>query len=226
MAVDPVSNIWAILESSFMLAFVRFADALPYIIASLFILFAGYVVSVFVSNLVQKIFDRMKLEDVFKKFKVEDSLGGLNISHVLVKLLRWALMLLTLLFALNVLQLDEVTWFVKTVLLQVPMLFFIILIVLGSAILGEWVREVLLEFNKFPLQKSLAHFSKLAIVFIGLLVGLENMNIKLGPVYLVLNTLLNGLVWGIAIAFGLAFGLGGQKDAADIIKKTRKKLDL
>jgi hypothetical protein len=220
---DVLTNIMSVLESSFGIAFGRFADSLPYIIAAAIIMFVGYMVSVFISHLVQSFFDRIRLENVFKKFKVEDALGGINITHVLVKLLRWTLILIVLLFALNVLQLDEVTWLVKAMLLEVPKIFMVLLLVLGAAVLGEWVREVLLEFSSFPLQKTIASFSKVAIIFIGAVVGLQNIGINTDFLNLVVDKLLTGVVWGIAIAFGLAFGLGGQKDAADMIKTVRKR---
>lgn len=225
MAVDAVQSISSVLESSFYIAFGRFAESLPFIIAAIIVLFVGYIVAEFISSLVQRLFDRIRIEDVFRKFKVEDALGGINISHMLVRLLRWTLILIVLLFALNILQLSEVTWLIKAVLLEVPKVFIVLLLVLGAAVIGEWVREVILEFNKFPMQKTLASFSKLAIVFIGVVVGLENVGINTSFLNMLVDRVLTGVVWGIALAFGLAFGLGGQKDAGDLLRKFRKKLD-
>lgn len=223
---DAFGNMLGIIETSFLIAVSRFADSFWNILAAIVVLFLGYVISGIIASLVQKLFDRMRLEGVFKKFKVEDALGGMNISHVLVKLLRWSLLLLALLFALNILQLSEVTWLLNNFLLQVPRIFLVVLVLLGAAVLGEWVREVILEFGKFPMQKSIAQASKLVIVFVGIVVGLENVGIRMDFFNKIVEIVLTGIMYGIALAFGLAFGLGGQKDAGDMIRKVRKKLDL
>ncbi len=215
----------SVLQASLLIAFGRFVESLPNIVVAVLVMFFGYIISGIISDAVRKAFDRIRLEDVFKKFKVEDALGGINISHMLVRLLRWTFILLFLLAALNILHLDEVTLLIRLTLLEVPNLFKVILLVLGAAVLGEWVREVILEFNKFPMQKTLANISKLAIIFVGAVTGLQNIGIDTSFLNLVVSKLLEGVFWGVALAFGLAFGFGGQKDAADIIKKFRKKLD-
>lgn len=213
------------IQAGILVALQRLVEALPYVLLSLVIVFVGYVASVIVSNFVGHLLDRIKLEEVFKKFKVEDALGGMNISHVLVKLLRWTLIMLVLMFALSVLPLPEVTVLFQAALALVPKVFIVVLLMLGAAVLGEWAREVIMEFNKFPMQRSLANIVKFAIVFTGAVIALQNADVKLDFLTKLVEIVMQGVMIGIALAFGLAFGLGGQKDAQDIIKKFRKKLD-
>jgi hypothetical protein len=99
------------------------------------------------------------------------------------------------------------------------------LLVISAAIIGEWIREAILELKKFYLQYTIAQGIKWAIVLMAIVVGLETVGFKMEFVRQVITLILQGIVYGIAIAFGLAFGLGGQKDAADIIRRARKRLN-
>jgi len=225
MMADFVIGTSAAIQAGILVVLQRLVESLPYVLLSLAIVFVGYVGSVIFSNFVGHLLDRIKLEEVFKKFKVEDALGGMNISHVLVKLLRWTLIMLVLMFALSVLPIKEVTIIFEASLNAVPIIFKVILIMLGAAILGEWAREVLMEFNKFPMQRSMANIIKFAILFTGAVIALQNADVKLDFLTELVKIVTSGIMYGIALAFGLAFGLGGQKDAQDIIKKCRKKLD-
>lgn len=204
----------------------RIVDVMPNLIAALLVVVVGYILAILISGLLQKVFDAMRLENVFKKFRVEDALGGINISQMLVKLFRWYLILWVLQFALGVLNLSELTWFINVVLMYVPVLIGISLFIIAAAVCGEWVREAILELGKFPMQKALAQSSKYAIIFVAVVVGLETAGFRMEFVREIVSILLQGLVYGLALAFGLAFGLGGQKEAGDIVRKFRKRLEI
>ena len=198
---------------------------IPHLVYAIVLLLFGFFFAKFVAMVVKRLLEKIELEATFKKYKVEDALGGNQISSYLVAILRWWIMLFFLQAAVEALNLVAMTSFITTVLLYVPVIIGVALLLIASAVVGEWVREAILGMHKFYMQKTLAPAAKWAIIFMALMVGMETAGFQMTFVYLVFDHLLSGVTWAFAITVGLAFGLGGQKDATDIIHKARKKFD-
>jgi len=198
----------------------------PHIIVAAFYLVFGIIVSDFVGRLVSGVLKYLNVEKILQKYRVEDALGGTEISPMLAKAAKWYFMIMFLTLAVNELQLSSLNPMFNAVLLFAPVLIGVGLLVIVAAIIGEWIREAILDLHKFYFQKTLAEVSKWVIVILSVVVALETIGFQMGFVKEVFTTVLQGIVWGVAIAFGLAFGLGGQNDAKDMIKKTRKKFKL
>lgn len=194
------------------------------ILGAIAVLFIGFLVSAFVGRIVSRLMDFCRVEISFKKFKVEDALGGTAITPLLSSLVRWYVMLLFLQWAVAFLDLPTLTGFITKVLDYVPVVIGAMLLVLFSALVGEWVREALLGMHKFYLQDTVAHTAKWLVMVMGVVVGLDTVGFHTEFIQLVLGKLLEGVTLGVALAFGLAFGFGGQKDAADIIRRCRKSI--
>lgn len=202
------------------------ADAvafIPYLVVSIIYLVVGYFLSEIVGRIISGVLDYLKVEEVLQKYRVEDALGGNEITPLLATASKWYVMLVFLTAAIEVLNLSSINWLITSVLMFAPVLIGVGLLIIVAAIIGEWVRESLLDLHKFYMQKTLAELSKWIIVILSIVVALETIGFQMGFVRELFNTLLQGASYGIAIAFGLAFGLGGQKDAQDIIKRTRKR---
>ncbi|MFH0927475.1 MAG: hypothetical protein V1822_02745 [Candidatus Micrarchaeota archaeon] len=196
----------------------------PNIAIAIVLLVIGYFVSEIVGRLISGVLKYLRVEEVLKKYKVEDALGGNEISPLLATAAKWYVMLLFLTEAINKLNLVSINWLVSSVLLFAPVLIGVGLLIIVAAIIGEWVRESILDLHKFYMQKTLAEISKWIIILLAIIVALETIGFQMGFVRDIFTTVLQGAIYGVAIAFGLAFGLGGQKDAQDMIRRTRKRL--
>ena len=94
-------------------------------------------------------------------------------------------------------------------------------------LLGELAKEKIVALEpKSRLTNYVAKITKLAIVLLGLIVGLSTMGFDVSIVTLTFITLVQGLIYGIALALGIAFGLGGQETAKDLLKKGREKFNI
>lgn len=209
------------------LATVNSIDYIIYNFApAIFWLVVGYFLSAFVGRFIAGLLDILRVEEILQKYKVEDAIGGTQISPLLASAAKWYVMLLFLTFAIQSLELSSMNIVIEKFLVFAPVVIGVGLLVIVAAIIGEWVREAVLELHRFWMQKTIAEILKWCVVILAVVVSLETIGFQMGFVREVFNTILQGFVWGIAIAFGLAFGLGGQKDAQLMIKKTRKKLKL
>ncbi len=198
----------------------------PNLLWALIYVLLGYVLASVISHILQKLLDHLKVEAVFKKFKVEDALGGNQVSPILVSLARWYVILLFLQAAVAALQMETLTSFFDQVLLFAPRVVAVALFIIAAALLGEWVREAILDLKKFYLQYTISQVSRVVIILMAVVVGLETVGFQMAFVREIFTLLMQGIVYGVAIAFGLAFGLGGQKDASDLIRRTRRRLNL
>ena len=199
---------------------------IPNLIWALICLLLGYIIADIVGKVLSRVLEQFKVEEAFKKFKVEDALGGTQVTPIFVSVARWYVVLLFLQAAVSALQMATLTNFINEVLLFAPKVIGVALFVIAAAIVGEWMREAVLSLKRFYMQTTLAQILRLSVMIMSIVVGLSTLGFDMTFVYMVFNSVLNAVTYGVALAFGLAFGLGGQKDATDIIKKARKRLDI
>ncbi|MEM4137754.1 MAG: hypothetical protein QXV64_00465 [Candidatus Anstonellaceae archaeon] len=199
---------------------------IPNIIIALVIILIGYFVSTILANILKRIIEYLKVEEVFQKYKIEDAIGGNKITPIFIKLFKWYLMIFFFIIGLEVLNLPQLQIFLNFLTFYIPIIFGAILFIILCAIVGEWIKESILDLNKFYGQKTLAPALKGFVVLVGVLVALETIGFKTTIINQILLSIIQAIVYGVAFAFAIAFGLGGQKDAAEIIKKLRKQFDI
>ncbi|MCX8163457.1 MAG: hypothetical protein N3D10_02775 [Candidatus Micrarchaeota archaeon] len=199
---------------------------LPNIFVALVVLLLGYFLSTIFANILKRIIEYLKVEEIFKKYRIEDALGGTQLSPIFVKLFKWYIMLFFFMAALEILNFPQLQMFISFLAFYLPLIFGGVLFVILSAIAGEWIKESIMDLQKFYGQKTLASVLKWFVVLIGFLVAFETIGFKTSIINQIVLSIVQAIVYGVALAFAIAFGLGGQKDAAEIIKRFRKKFDI
>jgi hypothetical protein len=208
-------------------AMTEFIFFLGRFVFALFIVVVGYVVAGILSGVVKKVFETMKLEEFLKSHKVEDALGTTKIDVALVQIIKYYVILIFLADALKYVQLGTVGTLMGSVVNFAPVAFAGVLVVIIAAIIGELLREKVLEVSsKSQLAQLASKALKVIVIYVGAVVALGTMGFDVTILEQLFSIILTGGVYGIALAFALAFGLGGQDEAKDIIKKTRKKFDV
>ncbi len=198
---------------------------IPNLIAAIVIFVIGWVIAVVVARILGKILKIIKLEGFITKHKLGDALGKVAVSDVLVKLLKYYILIVFLQIAVSLLNLGTLTDFLTSLLIYAPVVIGGALLVVVATLVGELVKDKILSFDsKAPTLKFLGSASKLIIIFLGIISALETIGFDTTIITASFVTILQGAIFGIALAIAIAFGLGGQKDAADLIKTARKKL--
>jgi hypothetical protein len=198
---------------------------LPGLLIAIIVFILGWVVAVLISRLFAGFLRVVKLEDFLKEHKVEDSLGTIKISNVLVKILKYFIILMVLQKAISLVELGTISVFLYSMLVYAPVFIGALLIALLAFILGEYVKEVIIELQaKSPMVRFMARGTKLVIIFIGVTMALATAGFDTSLISNIFIVVLQALVFGIALGVGIAFGLGGQKDAKDLIGTWRKHL--
>lgn len=204
------------------------AGFVPYLIAALIVFFVGWAIAVAVGRIVERIFVVLRINQAFENIKgLKDaaSRAGLkiNMPFLLGEIVKWFLIVATLLAATDILGLEDVAAFLRSVLAYIPNVVVAALILVISVVLSNFVYKTVkasVTAAGFSSAGAVAAISKWAIIIFAFLAALLQLNVATS----LIQTILTGLVAMIALAGGLAFGLGGKETAAKWLKKLESDL--
>jgi hypothetical protein len=205
----------------------KMVDYLPALLGALLVLIAGWIMSVTLGRLVEKMVSELGVDSAIEKMGLsgKNSKSGLNINVAgfIGGLFKWFLILVFLMAATDILQLNQVTVFLNKIIFYLPNVLVSVVILASVFLLGNFVYHVVKGSTRAAGVMSatlLATISKWAIIIFGFFAAL----IQLGVADSLVNTMFIGLIGMISLAGGLAFGLGGRDEAQLILKKVREEL--
>ena len=208
-------------------ASMEFLNFMLRLVLAIIIVVVGWAVGTFLAGIVKKVFEKIGFEQFLKSHKVQDALGSTKIENILVQLVKYYVIILFLADALRFVQLGTVGTLMFELVNFAPIALGGAIVVLVSAVFGELAKEKILEMSaKSWLMTAVAKVTKILVIYIGIVVALGTMGFQVTILEQTFLTLLQAVTYGVALAFAISFGLGGQEDAKDMIKKTRKKFNL
>ncbi len=201
---------------------------LPQLVVAILIVVIGWLIGALIGRVVAQIIRSLRVDEGLRKAGVEEALarGGLtlNSGSFIGALIKWFIILVFLVAALDVLKLTQVNDFLQgVVLFYLPQVIIAVLILLVAAVIGDVMQKVVTTSAKTAEIKSarfLGSFTKWAIWIFAVLAALFQLNIA----STFIQTIFTGVVVALSLAIGLAFGLGGQEAAARFIEKTRQEI--
>lgn len=212
-------NDWTqILQYSFQTIWVEFISILPQVVVALLVLIVGWIVGRVCSTVVQTIFKTVhadKLLDAAGVDEIANKAGyKLNSGLFIGTLIKWFVIIVFFVAALDILNLQQATAFLSEIVLgYLPQVIVAVLILFGGLVLASFMEKMVVagvKASSLGSSELLGKFSYYAIVLFTILAALNQLSIAPELVQM----LFAGLVFGLALAFGLAFGLGGR-DAAN-----------
>jgi hypothetical protein len=201
----------------------QFATFLPSLIAALVVFFVGWALAVAAGRLVEKLLVVLRINQGFEQLRglkaaVERAGLSMNVSLLIGEIVKWFLIIVTLLAATDILGLSEISSFLTSVLLYIPNVVVAALILIIAVVLSNFVyRTVLASITAagFGSASMVAAVSKWAIIVFALLAALTQLNVAVT----LIQTIVTAFFAMIALAGGLAFGLGGKDLAMRWLKK-------
>lgn len=201
---------------------------LPNIIWALVIFILGWIVGAVLGRIVAQIVKSLRVDNALRSAGVDDvvSRAGFDLDSgaFLGGLVKWFIIIVFLVAALDLLELHQVNIFLQEVVLfYLPQVIAAVLILLVAAVLAEVVQNIVAGAAKATGMSSagfLGKVSKWAIWVVAILAALD----QLGVASSFVQTLFTGIVVAFSLALGLAFGLGGQDAAARYIEQIRAEV--
>jgi len=180
-----------------------------------------------VESLTNKMIALLKIDDLAKKFELAQTLQRagfhLHIGHLFGWIVQWFVLIVALIAATDILGWDQVTDYLKQVVLYIPNVLIAIIILLAGILLANFVERVVhsaVQAAHFASAHFLSHAARWAILVFTFMAVLDQLAIA---EYLI-RVLFTGLVAMVALAGGLAFGLGGREQAARFLERLQKNI--
>lgn len=217
------SDLFTSLQSSFNELWNDVITFIPEIVIAILIVVAGFIVGGILKGITERIFSALKLNDALDKAGLdtltERAGHSFKPGQFVGSLVKWFVVVVFVVAALDVLRLSEVTtFFSEEVLTYIPRVIVAAFILLGSILVAQVVSksvEAGARAGGFKSASLVGSFTRYAILVFAVLAALSQLQIAADLV----QTLFAGMVFGLALAFGLAFGLGGKDTASRYLSK-------
>lgn len=204
-----------------------FLISIPKLIGSLIVLLAGWIVASAVSRVIRELLEKLRFNEMFKKAGWGEALKRadvkVDVSEFLGGIVKWMLVFVFLLAAVQILGFLEFAVFLTKILAFLPNVIIAVLIFVVAVILADILEKVTVA----SVEKANVGYAKAAGMMVRwaiLVFALLAILVQLGIAKQLIMTLFTGIVAWFVIAFGLAFGLGGKDTAAEILQGLRNRL--
>lgn len=190
---------------------------IPLLVAALAVIFIGLFVAGILKQVTRSIFTTLRVDHALEKAgvgaAVERTGYKLNTGLFMGTLVKWFVVLVFLIVALDILRLTEVTTFIREVVIgYFPRVIVAVLIMIIAVIVAGVARSTATAAARTAELKQPEFLGKLAygaVVAFAVLAILNQLQIAQELVQM----LFAGMVFAISLAFGLAFGFGGRDTA-------------
>jgi len=201
---------------------------LPQLALALIIIIIGWIIGGMLGRVVQKLFNTLRLNELANKAGVDELVNKTGYSfhpdQFLGSLVKWFVILAFTVVAFDILKLQEVTTFMREVVLgYLPQVFVAILILFAAMVIAGLVRKAvaggLRASGAVVKADFLSRVAYYLIIIFGVMAALNQLRIADE----LIQTLFMGIVFALSLATGLAFGLGGKDAASRYIDSMTKK---
>lgn len=225
--MEFLNNISTTISDSFTNIGNDLVSFIPDLVASVIILIIGLIVARVLSNIVKRLVELTKIDGLLSKIDIVEKLNrsGANASlaGVIGWLVRWFLIVVTLIAVADILSLDSFNAFLLSIASYFPSVVAAILILVAGIVLGNGVSDIirkLLNTSNLKVGGIVSAIGKWAIIVFSIMAAL----IQLQVATALINTLFTGIVFMLALAGGLAFGLGGKESASQFIASMKEEI--
>lgn len=199
---------------------------IPSLVGALVVFLIGWMVSVSVGAVVSDVLKRLKFNDMFEKGGWKKALEKADVkvdpSGFIGGIIKWVLVIVFLMAAVEILGLSQFAVFLQAVLGYLPNVVVACLIFVAAVVISDILEKVmrtLVEGTQVGYGSLVSMIVRWSIWIFALVAIL--LQLRVAP--FLLQTLLTGIVALIVLAGGIALGLGGKDVAAEFLQDLRRK---
>lgn len=216
-------NIFGTLDMSFRSLWADIINFLPELIIALAVILVGWIIGGLLQRLIIKVFKTLKVNEALDAAGA-DTLARkagypLRAGEFVGGLVKWFVIIVFFVTALDILGLNEVTVFFRDVVLgYLPKVIVAVLILLVAMVVANVASasvRAAAQAAGFASASMLGSIARYAILMFAILAALSQLEIAADLV----QTLFMGIIFAASLAFGLAFGLGGRDAASRYISR-------
>ncbi|MFH1129303.1 MAG: hypothetical protein V1686_01025 [Patescibacteria group bacterium] len=216
-----------ILLSSLKEVWGSFIGFLPTLIAALIVFIVGWLIAIFVGKLINKLVKAIKLDSLLEKIGFGKALSKTKIkldsAKFFEELVKWFLIIVFLMTAVDILGLEELRFFLGKILAFIPVVIISAVVLLVTVLIARFMHKIIkASADAAGLHSSsvIAGIARWAILIFGFVIALTQLRITTK----LIETIVSWIIIMLAIAGGLAFGLGGKNMAEKTLEKLKDDL--
>lgn len=223
MIIMSIEDLTTTVTAAVVGALANFVSFLPQLTGGLIILALGLVIGAIIYRVIIGVLKAARFETFLSRYGIAKVEGHeVGWSEILAELARWMVIIVFLVPALQVWQLDAVNTVLSRVILYIPNVIVAVVLAMIGLVFAKLAFKISYSASR-SLGRNLAHSVALVarwsiLVFVGFLVLHQ-----LGVAQELLRILFAGVVAMLALAGGLAFGLGGQSVARAMLETVWEK---
>jgi hypothetical protein len=213
------------LSSPFILFWERLEGIAPKILEVILILVLGFIFAWVAKFLLGRLLKIIRFEDLCDRIGLSTALARANVrrssSDIFKLIVYWLVIFLVIILSLSTLNVQVVNELASSFLLYLPRFFIAALVLIFGYFLAKFAARALLIALVNAQVKSAKPISlavHILILILFVTMGIEQLGIAKGVVFVTYSILLGGVV----LALALAFGLGGKDIARDFLEKRTK----
>lgn len=206
------------------------ASVLPGLLGGIIIFLIGWAVGSVVGKAIAQVFSAIKIDTLFEKMGVYGAFSRagikLSVGGLIGGLVKWFLIVVFLMAALEVVGLSQVNFLLAQVVVgYLPRVIVAALVLVIATVVSDVVGKIIsggaaaANVKSANMLGTVAHY---AIWIFAIIIALST----LGIAPALLQILFSGIIAMLAIAGGLAFGLGGKDAAAKAIEKIKGDMSM
>lgn len=196
----------------------------PSILGAAVVLVIGWTFAIVFGKTVVRISRALQVDELFARTGIVEQVHKMGlkweVSTFLGSLVRWFFIIVAFLAAVDLLGLQQLSSYIRDILLYIPNIFVAALILIIAAVLANFLDGVV----KTSIRAARVGPEKIVLLVVrwsvwGFAILAALSQLKIASAFM--ETLFMGLVAMLAIAGGLAFGLGGQGVARELLERLK-----
>ncbi|KCZ73161.1 hypothetical protein ANME2D_00220 [Candidatus Methanoperedens nitroreducens] len=185
------------------------ANILIRIVAAIIILLIAWLLGRALGKIVSGILDRVGLDDALRRTSLGKTIeaSGISIVFLFDVIVRWFIYLIGIMAAVDVLRIEMLSDFMRSVVLYLPSLAAGIAILVVGFILADFIGDLMRRTGEASDVAYIGVFSaavKIFLYFVVVILALDQLRIDTSIIYVFATA----LAWGIAIAIAIGVGVG------------------
>jgi len=203
-----------------------FLNFIPKLIGAIVIFVIGWFISVWIGKLVAEILRRLRVDKIFEKTKWEQALEKaefkMKMSDFIGGIVKWVLVIVFLLAAVEILGLVQFAAFLRTIVSWLPNLVVAAAIFVVAVIIAD-ISEKLVKAIVGKMDVKYVNFVGAIVKWAIWIFAILAILAQLGVAPEIIQILIGGFVALIVISCSIAFGLGGKDLAREFLEGLRNK---
>lgn len=203
------------------------------LLLAIIVLILGYLISIGIGKIIAEILKSIKFNKLFEKEGWDKALQKANVSvdpsEFIGAIFKWVFVILSLLLAVDILDLAQFGIIVTQVLNYLPNVIVASLIFVVAVIISDIIEKIIritVERMKIGHGYLAASITKWAIWIFTLFLILEQLLPNSDLIKTLYMAIVYGIVGAVALGVAIAIGLGGKDAASEIISDIKRKIQV